>query len=547
MGSNALDVDSPSLTVSSFLSQLPEDVRVLHDAGDQLLRWVEPSDLADPTPYLVDHELLLTSGLPLRSSGPDPIDADAFVRRLVAAQVSALGFGLEPYFSQVPEELVEACSRHGLTLWEIPHSLPFAAIGLAFSRLLESENARRLRDVADMSRQLLRSVLGERPEQDLLDALSRRVGARLELYGARGQLRFTAGARSKGALSGHSSAHAAEDAVAELLSTTLASSAPRVEHRGLETGEVVAFPLRSGRPRNRLPETTLGALLLVLPRALSPTEHSIVTTAVGLLEVLARQRTAGDLSPSQLATALLLGSDAFPRQLAEKLLAEGVGGPRRAPLRVVVGARAEREPDRQSNRQETSRQEGSPDGLEAIPEVLQWRRLWDTKLVVHEGQHLFALTRVHPSEESFAATRKAGYVVAVSSAARDGSAAAGSFSELREQALALLPRALDEGRSISADEAPPSFLGLLAPEAGRLLARELLGPLSEGGAARAELLLRVLRAWLGANGSWDASASALGLHRNSVRRHISAISDLLDKDLQDAGVRAELWLALQFV
>ncbi|WP_043120946.1 PucR family transcriptional regulator, partial [Sinomonas humi] len=541
MGSNAPEVESPTLRVSSFLQQLPGDVRVLHDAGDQPLRWVEPSDLADPTPYLVDHELLLTSGLPLRSSGADPFDADGFVRRLVAAQVSALGFGLEPYFSEVPESLVEACSRHGLTLWEIPPSLPFAAIGLSFSRLLESENARRLRDVADMSRQLLRSVLGERPEQDLLEALSRRIGARLELYGARGQLRFTAGARSKGP----SNWREAEDAIAELVATTLASSAPRVEHRGLETGEVVAFPLRSGRPRNRLPETTLGALLLALTGTLSPTEHSIVTMAVGLLEVLARQRTAGDLSPSQLATVLLLGTEAVPGQISEQLLAESVGGPRRAPLRVVVGARIERE---------SGTPEGSQPGLEAMPEVLQWRRLWDTKLVVHEGQHLCALTRVHPSEESFAAAQKAGYVVAVSSAAAAMSSAAGepsaqpgSFSQLREQALAVLPRALDERRSMSADDVPPSFLGLLAPEAGRLLAKELLAPLTEAGGPRTELLLRVLRAWLGANGSWDASASALGLHRNSVRRHIGAIADLLGKDLQDAGVRAELWLALHFV
>jgi purine catabolism regulator len=526
-------LEGHGLTVSGFLAQLPDDIRVIHDAGDQPLRWVEPSDLDDPTPYLLDHELLLTSGLPLRRQGTEAVDADAFVRRLVAADVSALGFGLEPYFSEVPADLVEACSRHGLTLWEIPPTLPFAAIGLTFSRLLESESARTLRDVADMSRQLLRSVLGERPEQDLLTALSRRVGARLELYGARGQLRFTAGSWK-----GHGGESEAA-AVADLVEVTLAGSGARVEHRGTESGEAVSFPLRSGRASGRASEATLGALVLVVPRPLAPTEHSIVTIAVGLLEVLARQRTAGDLSPSQLATALLLGAEGLPEQLAERLLAESVGGPRRAPLRVVVGARPEWKAE--------STPAERPGGLDILPEVLQWRRLWDTKLVIHEGGHLVALTRVHPSAESFTAAEKAGYVVAVSPGADATPASAGTYSSLREQALSVLPKALDERRSISAEEVAPSFAALLPPEAGKRLARELLAPLTEVSAPRGEFLLRVLRAWLEANGSWDGSASTLGLHRNSVRRHIGTISELLGRDLHDAGVRAELWMALRFL
>jgi PucR family transcriptional regulator, purine catabolism regulatory protein len=59
--------------------------------------------------------------------------------------------------------------------------------------------------------------------------------------------------------------------------------------------------------------------------------------------------------------------------------------------------------------------------------------------------------------------------------------------------------------------------------------------------------LSVLRAWLSENGNWDATAKALGLHRNSVRRQINAVAELLDTDLNQAQVRAELWIALQYV
>ena len=37
------------------------------------------------------------------------------------------------------------------------------------------------------------------------------------------------------------------------------------------------------------------------------------------------------------------------------------------------------------------------------------------------------------------------------------------------------------------------------------------------------------------------------MHRNSVRRQINALAELLSMDLSSAQVRAELWIALQYV
>jgi DNA-binding PucR family transcriptional regulator len=79
-----------------------------------------------------------------------------------------------------------------------------------------------------------------------------------------------------------------------------------------------------------------------------------------------------------------------------------------------------------------------------------------------------------------------------------------------------------------------------------MLATRLLAPILEQQPDRRDAQLQVLRGWLGANGNWDASAKELGLHRNSVRRQINALAELLDLDLGDAATRAELWFALQF-
>ena len=89
------------VTLAQFLRQLPA-LSVLHDGGngDERLRWVEPSELDDPTPYLLDGEFLLTAGLPFVGDGGSEEAVDAYVRRLVEARVGALGFGLEPYFER---------------------------------------------------------------------------------------------------------------------------------------------------------------------------------------------------------------------------------------------------------------------------------------------------------------------------------------------------------------------------------------------------------------------------------------------------------------
>jgi len=158
------------VTLEQFLEQLPPELKMLHDGGSgaSLLRWVEPSELEDPTPYLPEGEFLLTAGLPFLGEGGSAAKVDAYVQRLVEAKVAALGFGIRPYFDTVPDVLIDACRRYNLTLFEVPESVPFAAIGLEFSQLLETDNARVFRQLADTNRQLMRAVLSPRPEHELL-------------------------------------------------------------------------------------------------------------------------------------------------------------------------------------------------------------------------------------------------------------------------------------------------------------------------------------------------------------------------------------------
>ncbi|MDX3159263.1 PucR family transcriptional regulator ligand-binding domain-containing protein, partial [Streptomyces scabiei] len=84
----------------------------------------------------------------------------------------------------------------------------------------------------------------------------------------------------------------------------------------------------------------------------------------------------------------------------------------------------------------------------------------------------------------------------------------------------------------------------LVPEADAAAhARALLAPLAEASGAAA--LTETLRTWLSLHGSWDRTAVALAVHRNTVRQRIGRCAVLLEADLDDPDVRMELWFALR--
>ncbi|GAA4531848.1 PucR family transcriptional regulator [Nonomuraea ferruginea] len=87
------------------------------------------------------------------------------------------------------------------------------------------------------------------------------------------------------------------------------------------------------------------------------------------------------------------------------------------------------------------------------------------------------------------------------------------------------------------------LMALVEPEAAGAFAAALLAPLAAYG-SRADLV-ESLRAYLESNGHWDAAAQRLGVHRHTLRYRMRRVAELLGRDLDDPGVRAELWFALQ--
>ncbi len=108
------------------LAEAPDlRLRVLvgEDALDRPVDGVFTTDLLDPRRYLTGGEIVLT-GLMWRRA---PADSEAFVAALAGAGAVALAAG-DAALGSVPHDLVVACQRHGLPLFEVPVDVSFAAI-----------------------------------------------------------------------------------------------------------------------------------------------------------------------------------------------------------------------------------------------------------------------------------------------------------------------------------------------------------------------------------------------------------------------------------
>lgn len=167
------------------------------DALDRPVRWVAVSELEDPTPFLEGGELVLTTGMRLDAGNAGP-----YVERLVGREVAGLGFGVGLGHETIPGELVEAATRAGLPLLEVPRDTPFVAIGKAVSELLAAEQYDELSRAFAAQGRLTRAALRPEGPRAVIDRLARELDGWAILLDEAGGVRHAAGRGSAGAADG---------------------------------------------------------------------------------------------------------------------------------------------------------------------------------------------------------------------------------------------------------------------------------------------------------------------------------------------------------
>ncbi|MER5601716.1 PucR family transcriptional regulator ligand-binding domain-containing protein, partial [Streptomyces sp. NPDC002265] len=199
---------TPPVMLSALLAR--EDLALRQIAGpsdpDLVIHWVHTSEMADPYPYLLGGELLLSAGVHVpQAAAPDggPADTggaegweeyfDDYVSRIVAAGGAALGFGLAPVHDTVPRALVAACEAHALPLLEVPPQTTFSGVARAVWQLMAQSRLAELRRTTEAQQSLAAAASRPDPVPSVLRRLAQRVNGWTVLYGPDGTELATAG------------------------------------------------------------------------------------------------------------------------------------------------------------------------------------------------------------------------------------------------------------------------------------------------------------------------------------------------------------------
>ncbi|MEO3788579.1 PucR family transcriptional regulator [Nonomuraea sp. B10E15] len=558
-------------------------------ALDVPVRWVAVSELADPTPYLEGGELLLTTGM--RMAG----DLSGYVARLVARGVAGLGFGVGVSHEEVPAALIAAAEEHGLPLLEVPRETPFIAVGKAVSELLAAEQYEEITRAFDAQGRLTRAALQPEGMHAVIDRLAREVGGWAALLDESGEVRHaTRGART-GAVSAElgrlrGTRHQEPSATLQPpagFPASLALSGPG-EH-------IVVQPVGGGvRPR--------GFLAVGAEGAYSPITHTVINAAGSLL-TLAMEQGRSQLEAERRVHAAVLRLLLEGAKEQARVVVEPLG--RRLPEEpLVVLATGPEALDVLETHAFAVLHDGTDTG-EGVRRPGGSRSQARSARTRAKGQMAIALVAaggVAGGADSGVAGGADGGVdgraggsaegpggsagdVAVRTAERVAMEAdvpvgvslpCGDDPAALRSALGQARRALEaaeagsgpvsagrtgggggseageEGRGPGrgrgrvvrfAELAGQGLLGLLDQADAQAFSAALLAPLA-GYGSRAGLV-ESLRAYLENNGHWDAAAQRLGVHRHTLRYRMKRVAELLGRDLDDPGVRAELWFALE--
>ncbi|MFI0355562.1 PucR family transcriptional regulator [Actinomadura sp. 9N407] len=466
---------------------------------DREIRWVVTTDLIDPSRYLSGRELVLT-GL-VWWNGPD--DSETFVSALAGSGVSGLA-AWDLARGAIPDDLVAACERHGLPLFQVPEDVAFATITEQVVRRLSTARAADLRAVLDRHRRLV-AGLGLDP---VLDLIGRDLGLRCWVLTPAG--RVIAGPPL--------------DADPAALARTYLS-APRLP---CETGGISILPVAE--------ETTsrVADWFIACEGDWTewPAERRALTDELAAIVALERARlddrlsTEGRLSQELIRLVAAEGSDVLPHlKLAgadldaryAAVAATAGGGLRPGELRTVLA--------------------------EVLPSRPLIGILGDEAIaLVPAVDDLAPSLRRALSALSPALT---GLAVGVSNLVSSGELR-GAVDEAR------YARRLAVARTgpicvVGHDELATHVLLLASvPDDVRQMFKErLLDPLVTYDDVHKADLVRTLETFLLHSGSWTRCAEQLHLHVNSVRYRIRRIEELTGRNLSRLEDRVDFFLALR--
>ena len=534
-----------ALTLRELVSEggLGLEVIAGHAGIERAIEAVYIGDIEDPTPWMVEGSLLLTTGPRFEA---DPSSAARLVELLKQSGMVGVGVAIMPYVRAIPAEMAAAADREQLPLLRVPKGTPFREITSYVFNALSSRDMHRLRRSVALQKQLLEVLLAEQDPSGLVRRVGELLGASMLLFAASGRLvASSTEATERGADAFAREAWNAYGAVA-------ASGTPRsvldvqgrhVAFREARAGGAVEQVLMAAYPEGSLISEFADEALTFAQRLLE-----VEVTTGRSVSLLRRRTRAGLLN-------MLMHGRGVASELGERMNYHGIepteqwrmmafsvgaaGGSRRdhpsvadamADALLSTIDRLLEEVDvpflsRQSHGQvlalaPLAEHEADGSVLRFVTDIAEnaGTRLRTERIDVGVSSALSGLDLVPR------AAGQARLALRHADLAGGGTAQVVAFDDLGQRY-----KLLDSLRDDQLQEVEDAVVG-------RLLDADHRGHSS---------LLRTLEVYLACGGSTTDAAAALYVHRNTLRKRLARIEEILGVDLGTTGGRVEAYLGVR--
>lgn len=469
--------------------------------GQRTISWTHTSDLPEPWRWITGGELLMTNGLSFPKSAADQ---ELLAEKLNDMGVSGLAIGERMYCPPLTRRFLKASDRLGLPVLRIRYPLPFVAISRAVAEATLLDQSTRLTRTVRIYDMVRRHIAAGTPSSQLFESLARELGCRLYVCDRETGEPWFPDSTPLDPLT--------ENAVAELSASSTNVSAGAF---GLPAAEGCTALLTD------IQRHPGAALVVITPpnTRVDPIQLQHAATVVSLelsetLLVLEHTRRDG----AALLTRLL--ENRADAESATRLLTDA--GLHTGDL-VVVAARS-----------------GDENRALTVHNAL-WRNSIPYLITFREGL-LYALL---PGDERWETvlTRSLGSSARIGVSQRLSSL--NRFQDAVREATWALSLASRRETVLSHYGRESRWIGLSDVDDARALVDRVLNPLLRYDAEHKSDLVATLDVFLKNRRSWQTTAEALHVHRQTVLYRIRRVAELTGLDPSDTDALVELWTALR--
>ncbi|MEV7284982.1 PucR family transcriptional regulator [Streptomyces sp. NPDC093252] len=464
---------------------------------DRPVSWAHASDLDSPWDWMAGGELLMRNGCTLPVSGAAQA---ALVERCAVAGASGILIGEDPETPALTGALAAAADRHGLAVLTAAYSVSFVAVARAVADANTGEASARFGQIEKIYG-ALRDSLGDRTGDSPTARLGRDLGCRLLLLD-------TATAHPV-----DPAAEAPEPALRQALLTAVHDHdgrIPGVLHVPFTEGTtVLAVEVPAEEPTVLVAVEPPGGDTSLLHHL--ATAAAVETARQGMLRE--HERRLGSELLAQLLDARVDPGAAREELAAHRLPAEDL---------VVLAVPQEDVADQRDLHLALSRRR--------VPHLL-----------LNRSDLLLALLADRPGEVAAVHQRLGpGTPVGLS-----GRCALERISDARDEAVWSLALARTSAGGLVRYGDETGFTVLRSHAEARAVVDRVLGPLTAYDRANGTELLGTLRAFLVNRRSWQRTAAALNIHKQTVMYRVQRVEELTGRRLAETADITELWIAFQ--